>query len=752
MLATRVWAAGPLPSGGQFVAGAGAISSAGSRMTVTQTTSRGVIDWCDFSIGRNNSVVVQNGTGATLSRVTGAQQSVLSGSLSATGSFYLINPQGVVIGPGGVVTTGGRFVASALDVGNSAFMAGGPLTFSGGGAGVVVNLGKISSTGGDVFLIARKLVANGGTISAPSGSAELTAGDQVLMHDSTGMPQTFVQSTGSRGDVVDKGTIAAAQIALQAADGNVYALAGHTTALRATGVATRDGHVWLVANNGTAHVHGRIDATNVDGTGATVDTTGAALRVSHADVHAANWNLTAPVFDVGRLTTDAFVRTLNQGTSVTLNASQGDIVMQRSLQWTGDASLTLSAMHSITVGKGATFANTGNANLTLRADSAGQNNGGSVTNSGVIDWSKSTGLVAIYRDNNGQYVPGQTFTNPAWAAPLYSGVKSQISSYVLVNSLTDLENMSKDLNGSYALGRDIDANTPGGYMQPIGAGTASGFTGQLDGLGHGIENVSVLTEDFAGKATGLFTTIGNAGVVRNLKLTNENVTVYYDTAGALAGQSSGLVSNVVADGRVMDLSVAGMPVGGLIGNNSGVVYRGGSAVSAATESDAGGLVGVNSGTILQSYATGGAGGGSRAVGGGLVGDNSGSIKQSYAATGFVGGGGGAGGLVGYNSGSIEQSFASGPVDTFFQPLYRAGIAVFNSNTSKIASDVFWDVQSTRQTSEIGSATPVGVANGLTTAQMKNPASFGPTWDFGAGGTWVILPNDTHPILRWQVAH
>ncbi|MEZ2354570.1 hypothetical protein [Caballeronia sp. RCC_10] len=43
------------------------------------------------------------------------------------------------------------------------------------------------------------------------------------------------------------------------------------------------------------------------------------------------------------------------------------------------------------------------------------------------------------------------------------------------------------------------------------------------------------------------------------------------------------------------------------------------------------------------------------------------------------------------------------------------------------------------------------ANGLTTVQMSKTASFGPTWDFNAGGTWVMLPNATHPILRWQVA-
>ena len=60
--------------------------------------------------------IVNNGAGATLSRVTGIDRSVIDGRLNATGSFYLINPQGVLIGTRGVVTTGGRFVASTLDL------------------------------------------------------------------------------------------------------------------------------------------------------------------------------------------------------------------------------------------------------------------------------------------------------------------------------------------------------------------------------------------------------------------------------------------------------------------------------------------------------------------------------------------------------------------------------------------------------------------------------------------------------------
>ena len=90
-----------LPTGGAYVAGSGSIGTAGSAMTITQSTSRGIINWQGFSIGAANKVQVDNGSGATLNRVTGGNLSTISGELGATGSVYLINPNGVVVGRAG---------------------------------------------------------------------------------------------------------------------------------------------------------------------------------------------------------------------------------------------------------------------------------------------------------------------------------------------------------------------------------------------------------------------------------------------------------------------------------------------------------------------------------------------------------------------------------------------------------------------------------------------------------------------------
>ena len=104
-----------LPTGGTYVAGSGSINTTGATTTIDQSSARGVINWQGFSIGAGGSVQFNNGSGATLNRVTGEQLSSLQGHLGATGTVFLINPNGIVVGPGGTVVTGGSFVSSTRD-------------------------------------------------------------------------------------------------------------------------------------------------------------------------------------------------------------------------------------------------------------------------------------------------------------------------------------------------------------------------------------------------------------------------------------------------------------------------------------------------------------------------------------------------------------------------------------------------------------------------------------------------------------
>ncbi|HEY2019632.1 filamentous hemagglutinin N-terminal domain-containing protein [Paraburkholderia sp.] len=774
-LTPAVLAAGVLPQGGSYAAGAGKITSQGNTLMVTQPGStRGVIDWNSFSIGRNNIVTFDNGSGATLNRVTGGSPSAILGRLSATGSLYLINPQGIVVGPAGVVTTGGRFVASTLDAGNSAFIMGDPLTLSGESNASVVNLGKISSSGGDVFLIARQAVVNAGTIQAPGGTAELAAGEQVLLQDSAGSRQIFVQ-TGSDGAIVNRGRIAAAQISLQGADGNVYALAGGGSRLRATGTASRDGHVWLVADGGRVEQSGVVTASNADGSGGTVDTDAAHLSFgAKAAVHAGQWNLSTPALTIDDSAARALRRSLNSGTSVNVATTgamgaTGDLDVASNLRWRGPASLTVAAYRDVSVGSGATIANNGAGNLTLRADASGRDNGGSVANYGVLDWSNSTGTLSALHDMNGTYVAGTQLSNAAWVPAAFSGLVTQITAYKLVNSLVDLTNVANDLTGNYALGKNIDASaTSNSAFVPIG-NVGTPFTGQFDGQGNTISSLTLapLVASPYLQVMGLFGVIGTQGVVRNLDISgtanvasNPMASVYM---GLLAGMNNGTVLRVNTSGTVvsggpnafasLDFSIAG----GLVGGNAGSILRSSSSAAVTAGNTLGGLVGANGGLIDQSFATGPVVSLSyiNQGGGGLAGDNSGTINQSYATgstllqgycRGAAGTPCGGAALVVTNEGTITQSFATGLVT---QPFYEP-IGIARTNTGTIANDVYWNTNTTGATIGVVYGTSIPTANGLTTAQMSTPASF-VSYDFGPTGVWAMPAGATHPVLRWQLA-
>ena len=277
MLTSPAFAGAALPTGGQYVAGSGKIGQISHGLVVNQSSQNGIINWQGFSIGTGNSVVFNNGSGATLNRVTGGNLSQIEGSLSATGSVYLINPQGVVIGPGGQVITNGSFVASTRDISNSQFMQGGALDFQGTSSGNVVNSGSISSANGDVVLIGNA-VTNSGTISAPNGTAGLAAGNQILLQQSGGDQHVFV--SGGTGNVRNIGTVSAAAAELKAAGGNVYALAGNNGGIvRATGGANISGDVWLTAG-GTTEISGTVSATNANGSGGTVVATGNSVSLT----------------------------------------------------------------------------------------------------------------------------------------------------------------------------------------------------------------------------------------------------------------------------------------------------------------------------------------------------------------------------------------------------------------------------------------------------------------------------------------
>lgn len=176
-------AAQVLPTGGVVSSGSASIDTPSTgTMQVTQTTDRAILTWDSFSVGNGGAVtfVQPSETSAILNRVGGTDLSQINGTVSANGEVFLVNRNGIVVGPNGQVDTG-AFVASTLDISNSDFNAG-RLQFSGDGASAsVVNKGTITVQTGSYTALLGGKVSNVGHIVAPLGRVGLGSGERVTL-------------------------------------------------------------------------------------------------------------------------------------------------------------------------------------------------------------------------------------------------------------------------------------------------------------------------------------------------------------------------------------------------------------------------------------------------------------------------------------------------------------------------------------------------------------------------------------------
>jgi filamentous hemagglutinin family protein len=175
--------AGELPTGANVVSGSVAVGApAANVMNITQGSDRAVVNWNSFSIGSGARVdIAQPDAGsALLNRVTGDTTSAIHGQLNANGQVYLVNPNGIFIGPNGAINTGG-FVASTLGISTQDFERG-RLRFVGDGASAtVVNEGVINSVRGGYAALIGGQVHNAGVIRVPMGKVGLGAGERVTL-------------------------------------------------------------------------------------------------------------------------------------------------------------------------------------------------------------------------------------------------------------------------------------------------------------------------------------------------------------------------------------------------------------------------------------------------------------------------------------------------------------------------------------------------------------------------------------------
>jgi hypothetical protein len=315
---------------------------------------------------------------------------------------------------------------------------------------------------------------------------------------------------------------------------------------------------------------------------------------------------------------------------------------------------------------------------------------------------------------------------------------------------------------------DGDGYVIGGVYINSEKNDVQGFFGYLDSSAE-IKNLGIVASYIKGKNSigGL---VGRNGyweedsVIKGSKINNcyfTGIVIGNYNVGGLVGQNYGLITNSHSAGAVKGVEYVGglvsfndstiansysssivtgaFDVGGLVGRNWGVIVNSHSKGSVKGENSVGGLVGYfNDKAIINSYSTASVNGGRNV--GGLVGMILCGIVSNSYSSGMVKGISRTGGLVGYigGTGSIINSYSNslvtggknevnGMIGSNDRKIYSYN---FYIEYESVVSRSYYDKQKSERSDKCKYA-------GKTTAEMKKKTTYA-GWDFE--NIWAI--NDT----------
>lgn len=261
-----------LPGGGNVVAGAVSIASPDAyHQLITQTSTRAIIDWQNFSIGASDVVrIVQPGSASVmLNRVVGADPSSIFGSLSANGQVFLVNPNGVYFAPGSSVDVAG-LVAGTLNIRNQDFMDGNFIFAQNAtrtARAEVLNAGVIKAREGGYVVLAGDYAANSGIIQARLGTVALASGSKMTLDISGDNLVNFTVDSATLSEmagVANSGQLLAdgGRAIMTASVANTLAttVVNNTGLVQARAVMEKGGEIYLLAGDNGANVAGTLDA------------------------------------------------------------------------------------------------------------------------------------------------------------------------------------------------------------------------------------------------------------------------------------------------------------------------------------------------------------------------------------------------------------------------------------------------------------------------------------------------------------
>ncbi|PKI79784.1 hypothetical protein CP960_12710, partial [Malaciobacter halophilus] len=469
------------------------------------------------------------------------------------------------------------------------------------------------SNSGYATLLANS-VSNEGTIKAIKGSVRLIGANEVSINLNGNSIVDLTVDKGVLDSLVEnKGAVYAdgGEIFLttNAVDELLKGVVNNTGIIEANSLDGVTGYVELFAHGGEAKISGTIEAK--DGF---VETSADKVKISDEfKVKANKWLIDPKDFTIASSGGDITGTTLSsnlENASVEIQSvngasdGNGDIFVNDTVSWDANTKLTLNAQNDIFINKSITATN---GQLALHyGDSA--------------DYYINA-QVNLSAGNNFFTKQTSDGSETVWTVITDLGNEGSTTG-------TDLQGINGNLSGNYVLGADIDAgatsswNSSAGW-EPIGVDFTNSFSGNFDGLGHTISNMTIdrPTEN----NIGLFGRSSSGSSVSNLKITNIDFTGQ-QYVGGIVGFSYSELFNVTASGQINFTKYAG----GLVGTNYRPIensYANINLNSTTNFSYAGGLVGYNYSDITNSYATGLV----NAVNymGGLVGNNSGTVTNSW---------------------------------------------------------------------------------------------------------------------------
>lgn len=251
--------------------------------------------------------------------------------------------------------------------------------------------------------------------------------------------------------------------------------------------------------------------------------------------------------------------------------------------------------------------------------------------------------------------------------------------FTLADLVTVNENTIERPNGTSAyfeLQNDIDLSKSFGdglgSFTPLGKETGSRqkFAGVFDGNGYTINGLYIDTDS---EGAGLFGELDVEGTIKNVTLTNIDITSSSQRTGAIVGYAKGLVEDCqVIGGTISSVGTTTAKVGGAIGEfyNSGSALRIYTDVTVVSEGNyAGGILGsiqIAPGDPVES-----------------------TVQDCYATGKIIATGSGIGGVVGYIKGKVlfDRCYATGNISGEDKVGGLIGEVTWTTNSTDVAEDI-----------------------------------------------------------------